>query len=248
MEGALLGGYSLRVELTEGSRLDLDRSDPFLIGQGVRIDISARSSSSSGLRRLNTAVSRIVLDGRGASRLFDVRGELHLEGIELINGRAQQGGALFIFSGGSVTLDNSRISNSVAVGTSFGDADGGAVHIDPNGKLTLTDSEIINCAAINEDAIGGVSRGGGIFSQGSVELVSSTLSSCNATSAFASGGQGGGLLIASAGTAMLSNRTTLHGNTASGIASNILLEEGGTITYQLPAPPGYWIAGRGMLC
>ena len=104
----------------------------------------------------------------------------------------------------------------------------------------MIDGAVLDCAATNADATEGVAHGGGIYSLGTVTLAAVEIAGCNATSAFAPGGQGGGLVVAT-GFAKLGEEAGLRNNYATGRGVNILVREGGSATYVLPAPPGHWV-------
>ena len=176
--------------------------------------------------------------------MFDVRGTLRLEGVDLTNGCARQGGLVFVYNGGDATLTDVDLTDSIAVGSidasGHGDANGGCAHVDPGGSLTIINGLLKSCSALHTDALAGIAHGGGVFSSGSLTLTSSRVENCTARSAFASGGQGGGAFIAT-GAARLFNGTTLADNSVSGTGESFFIGAG-TAMYQLPAAPGTWIA------
>ena len=56
---------------------------------------------------------------------------------------------------------------------------------------------------------------------------------------------GGGAICVEGGQVVLEQQTHLHGNTAFGASNSIRLEQGGTLTYKLPAPLGHYINSLG---
>ena len=183
------------------------------------VELVVECSGGGAGRRLSSGLQRPTLSGGGLSRLFDVRGTLRLEGVDLTNGRARQGGLVFVYNGGDATLTDVDLTDSIAVGSidasGHGDANGGCAHVDPGGSLTIINGLLKSCSALHTDALAGIAHGGGVFSSGSLTLTSSRVENCTARSAFASGGQGGGAFIAT-GAARLFNGTTLADNSVSG--------------------------------
>ena len=132
---------------------------PLVVASGVAVTIS----SSSARRRLSsgTGPSQAILDGQRLSRIFDVRGSLSLENVQLVNGWAEEGGAILVHSGGSVTLSATTITHSTAYGvtsplmpggirmedgTGFRAPRGGAISIASGGTAALRDgTSIAHC-------------------------------------------------------------------------------------------------------
>ena len=163
--------------------------------------------------------SEIIIEGSGATleraggpdmRLLTVAGtgNLTLNNVTLTGGvvsgslPANQGGGLYVLSGGIAMLNNSTISGNT---TTSGNGGG----LRNSGTLTLNNSTVSG----NE----GFLSGGGIANDGAVTLNNSTISS-NTTS-----GSGGGIRNFGSGTVMLNN-STITDNTATnqggGISSN----------------------------
>jgi predicted outer membrane repeat protein len=163
---------------------------------------------SSGLALTKPATIKGNLDGSGRPlvtitrtneaplnvRLIDTTANLTLRGVRLFNGRAQptgNGGAIQSGPGANLTLINSTVSLSFAVGSGGG--------IDAQAAVTL-----INSTVYGNTAAG---AGGGIHvgASGSVTATGSTINA-NTTS----GGSGGGI---NATTVSLTN-STISGNSA----------------------------------
>ncbi len=127
-------------------------------------------------------------------RLIDTTMNLTLRGVRLFNGRAQptgNGGAIQSGAGANLTLINSTVSLSFAVGSGGG--------IDAQGAVTLINSTVYGNTA------GGAGGGIHVGASGSVTATGTTINA-NTTS----GGSGGGI---SATTVALTN-STVSGNSA----------------------------------
>ena len=137
------------LHLPTDRRFELGGS-PLVVASGIAVTIS----SSSARRRLSsgTGPSQAILDGQRLSRIFDVRGSLTLENVQLVNGWADEGGAILVHSSGNVTLIATTITHSTAYavtspvmpggirndyGTGFRVPRGGAISIASGGIATL---------------------------------------------------------------------------------------------------------------
>ena len=92
--------------------------------------------------------------------------------------------------------------------------------------MALSDSTIVGNSAVGS--------GGGVVNAGTMTIATSLVRGNTAAVT------GGGILV-SAGTVLIINRTQLEANTAPSGYS--FFSTGGETQYQLPAPPGMWIAG-----
>lgn len=99
------------------------------------------------------------------------------------------GGGIFVESGRSLTLNNSRVLNNTVNAGNIGIAQGGGIHGALNSELILNNSVVDGNVA--EGARTATSReafGGGIYSEGSVTLVQSSITNNKATGSFGFGG------------------------------------------------------------
>ena len=100
-----------------------------------------------------------VISGRGLSRLFNVRGSLHLKGVHLVDGRAAQsvgsddigsvGGAILVLRQASIVLERVLIANCTAAEALNADmpALGGALFLYRRASAALINSTIVGCTA-----------------------------------------------------------------------------------------------------
>ena len=144
---------------------------------------------------------------------------LQLDGVDLLNNTAAQGGAVFMVNG-QLDIDNSRMQGNQASGN------GGAVAI-TNGPVTIVDSTVLSNTA-------GGSGGAVSLDDGQLEIRFSTLQGNQATSdgggiattggqvnlvnvlvaGNTSSGNGGGISAASSTSSVSTLNTTISGNTA----------------------------------
>ena len=152
-----------------------------------------------------TLVGEVTLDASSLSRIFNVTsGSLTLTNIIMVNGEAEDGGAIFINNTGSVTVNSGQFMNNDAVGVS---GSGGAVYVDAGGYFEANETMFSNNTAI---------RAGGAIEDNSgpglgIVLNDVTISS---NTAMSSPGNGGGLHITGAGDAMIEGGIVSN-NTAS---------------------------------
>ena len=141
-----------------------------------------------------------VIDGRGASRVFDVAGDtVTIEGVTITGGVAPEGvggempgdgGGILAFEVDELILDGVNVSGNTAT------LNGGGISAPPEGSaapsLTITDSTI----AANK-VTGGLVEGlgGGIYVLGDLTLTNSTVAG-NSAESTAGMVQGGGVLAA----------------------------------------------------
>lgn len=255
-----LSHCSTNLDIPEGSAVNIsaDATSPLLGGES---DAASGESGSGDAgagggtggtggpgRRLGggaVAVSSpaggAVMDGRGRSRLFDVRGTLRIQGLALMNGRAQHGGCIRVRAGATIELIDVTMSGcrAEAGGELYGGAFGGGIQNAAGSTTRMTRVTISGCTATHSGS--GDALGGAMYVQGDTKFSGVTMEGCSATSADTARGQGGGLFVVS-GSVLLMDRTVLRSNSASG-SGHTFLAVGGTATYRLPAPPGRWIAG-----
>ena len=227
---AATSGSHVMIFVPPRETLELDGSE-LEIAAGVRVTIASTAEGAT-------------FDGDRRSRIFDVFGTLHLQHLTLSRGGNEYvGGGLFLHPGASAALDHVVISNCTAAAydtTHVGNARGGAAYVSASAELVLRHSNVSLCTASNTRD-GNQAQGGAMYIAGSVTLDHTLITACAAShSTHAADGQGGGLFIAG-GTVLLTNRTLLLSNVASGPGST-MSAIGGATTYQLPTPPGRFIA------
>lgn len=129
----------------------------------------------------------------------------------------KDGGALLVWQASTVTLVTSHL---VYCWTTAGS--GGAIALITRGFATIIGTTIENCSANGSN----FSEGGGYFAQEGGRAIA----------------QGGGI-FAQGSRVLLQNRTSIVGCYAPGSSSTMASVAGSQVMYQLPAPPGRWIAG-----
>ena len=189
-----------------------------------------------------------VLDGGGQRRLFAVEsgGDLTLEHLTLHNGSAVQGGAVFVLRNARLTVLHALITECVAESGPhlgrYGDAEGGAIFTDPTSDVLIRHTKIMGCKAIHRQDVGNA-RAGAVYVTGNVIVEETEMTNCEAINTISiDRGVGGAVFVAGEGMLLMRNGTLMRANRASG-QGNSYFASGGTAMYQLPAPPGYWIAG-----
>ena len=235
----------VRSALETASALNL-LSYTLILPPGARVAVGVIPVPFNRTMLIESGGEGATLDAGDSSRLFEVRGHLHVRGVTLANGRAQHGGGMIVYGGASATLEQVLIANCTAHAADYGSADGGAIYVDPSASVVVRDSVISNCVTLNEAAgaggAGGAARGGGVYVLGRLELISTRVSGCRAQSLRAVNKGNGGAVFVADGVLLLSNVTSLVDNSASG-QGKTFFGMGGVSTYSLPAPPGHWIAG-----
>jgi predicted outer membrane repeat protein len=170
-----------------GTTIVLTQGQLELSGAGTgKITIDARSLSTP-----------ITISGNNSSRIFqvDYGVQAELDALTITRGMvsgSNDGGA--IFSDGTLTLNNSTLSNNSA-------PLGGAIFSD--GTLTLNNSTVANNFANY--------NGGGVNNYGQLTLISSTISGNTAGNATSTNTNGGGIFNAGA---LTISTCTITGNTA----------------------------------
>jgi len=139
----------------------------------------------------------LAVNGNAASRVFEnFASNVAISGFTITNGavRASEGGGIFL-NGGTVTVNNSTISNNSA------DCLGGGIFSN-NAQLTVINSTISGNVSQGNNRGCGFGEGGGIdFRGGTLTLMNSTI-----TGNLTAGGPGGGIYTDGA-TLMVTNST-----------------------------------------
>ena len=152
----------------------------------------------------------------------------------VVQGQTNVWGAGVMINDAEVALINTTILNVSAIGTMNTSVvrGGGVLAIGDTGRLTVIDCTI---AYASVEGPGITAYGGGLFANTEVILMNTIIAHSNSV------GNGAGLYVGG-GVVTLSNATMLYDNHANGSGHNFYAT-GGITTYQLPAPPGRWIAG-----
>jgi CSLREA domain-containing protein len=157
----------------------------------------------------------VIVDGARETRLMRVvDGTSSVAGVTLRNGNGNVdvdgavspgfGGAVFVASGGALTLTNSTVSGNAVTGTAAG---GGGIAA--AGNLSVIGSTISG----NTASAGRQTTGGGILAAGTLLIGNTTISGNSALDTGGGTASRGGGVAASA--AFLSQNSTIAGNTAS---------------------------------
>jgi len=174
-------------------------------------------------RPAGVTIPRTIIDGNGASRIFNQHGTgfLQLVAIELRNGQsAGPGGCLR--TEGDLALTSSIVDGCSVVATDFGNGLGGGVFV--AGDLTLIGSVISGNSATGDSFI----EGGGAAA-GRLEMSYSTVADNSAIAASVFG-FGGGLYVT--GDADIAS-STISGNHATDIGGIDLLGADGAATLRI---------------
>lgn len=202
--GADSGPGSLRDEIdnaTAGSVIS------FGVGV-VLINLDSAITINKNLTITNSGLLPVVIDGGENGRIFTISGGVvSLDNLELTNGLADDGGAIYI-TNATVTISDCDINNNVANGVS---GSGGGIYNDVGGDLTIMNTIIENNQA--NRAGGGIedNSGAGL----GLRLIDVNLDNNNTgvAPATANPGNGGGLHITGMGDVEISGGT-VNGNIA----------------------------------
>jgi CSLREA domain-containing protein len=175
-----------------------------------------------------------VVDGSGASRVFDIQAgsSPSISDLTVMNGNssasapAGQGGGILVQSGATLTLSNSTVANNVASGSSINGSGGG---ISNAGTLEARGVTISGNVATSSPAVA-IGLGGGIDNEGQLTLVNSTVANNTAGGSLVLG-QGGGLVTGAGHTSTLTNVTvTVTDNQTGlgGLGPNLMTNGSGT--------------------
>jgi len=155
----------------------------------------------------------VTIDANTTGRIFNItNGTVTLANLTMINGSADNGGAIFI-SNSDVTISNSTIEDCDATASN---GSGGGIFLDTGGSLNVSNTTFENNTALRAGGAIEDNSGAGL----SLVLTNVTLINNNAgvNASSAAPGNGGGVHITGAGS------STITGGTVTG---NIALSEGG---------------------
>jgi hypothetical protein len=158
---------ALLAEIAKGGTVTFTNDCSITVSQQIVID---------GITTIDASGHNVTISGANAVRLFNVRGNLTLIGLNLVDGIAPNGGALHIATNGTVTVracvfsgnvargadgsdgvkgsDSSTVGGNGGNGTPGVSSAGGAIH--NLGSLTLD-----NCTLTNNTVTGGSGGAGG---------------------------------------------------------------------------------------
>ncbi|MEM8680507.1 MAG: choice-of-anchor Q domain-containing protein, partial [Planctomycetota bacterium] len=171
---------------------DVIRFDPSMSGESITLSVTQLLITESVTIDASALPDGITIDADNRSRHFTIAAvDTTLRGLTLVNGRAAEGGAIFV--GGELFLEESTLSGNVAL------LNGGGISLDGGSRVTIANS------ALSDNEADG--NGGGVHLPftGAVTVTNSILSGNTAN------GSGGG--IANGGTVTMTN-STLSGNGA----------------------------------
>ena len=215
------GSGSLRDALAAAGLANIITFAPDLSGRTIQLSNGVLMISRSVGIDASALPGGLTLDGRNASRIFDVEtGGAVLNGLTLAHGQAGAGSGGAIYNADTLTLNACTLTGNSA-------ANGGAV--DNLGSLTL------NACTLAGNAVNGgggfAAPGGGILNFGALTLNESTLANnvaanggaiyngnslalnqCTLTANLANGGSGGGGAVYNAGTLTVSNSIVAGNN------------------------------------
>jgi CSLREA domain-containing protein len=139
---------------------------------GTQLDITERVMINAGSRR-------VVIDGGAASRVFGINtsGVVTMQGINITDGSAADGGGLLVDGGATVTLRRVSVHTNHATAGS-----GGGVSVN-NGTLNLFRSDLTN-----NTATGGLGGGGAIVTASGVLNIADSYVNGNTATASSGGG------------------------------------------------------------
>lgn len=193
-----------------------DGADTITLNTNVNLTVrSPDGFSDAGLPEIWTYITiqagtGNTISGNGADfRIFllDYNTHLTLDGLTVQDGYMtddytgsldSQGGAIYMYSGGTLTLTDMTFRNNTAAGvavtsgtTTAGGGYGGALYIQDDNTVTITNSSFLNNAAEGGpntgSGIGGDAYGGAIYIEDNVDL---TMSNTDVNGNTAEAGQG----------------------------------------------------------
>ena len=128
------------------------------------ITLGSELSISDSLAISLVDATNVTISGNNASRIFSIdantdaaiSNSVSLQGLTLIDGTAITGGAIYVASGQTLSLDSVTVSSNTATGNVVTEGGGGIFN--DGGSLTISDSIISG-----NTASGVAGSGGGIF-------------------------------------------------------------------------------------
>jgi len=179
---------------------------------------------------------QLTISGNHSSRIFEISGgvEVKIEGLSLVNGEAEWGGAILNWSG-NLNVENCTLAHNSAT-------TGGAIR--NHGTLTVTNSTLeYNSALVTDGGGGGIWTYGGsatvtnstlahnsaAYTGGGIFNADGPLTVTNSTLAYNSANFGGGILNWALGALTVTNSTLAY-NSAAYLGGGIRDEGGGTLT------------------
>ena len=161
-------------------------------------------------------------DTSGGALYVNSDATLALSNSSIVDCRAKDGGALTLIGKSTAVLEGLDIANCSAA------ENGGGLSVGGESAVSILGTRIVGCAAKN---------GGALAISESTATLRLTLLANNVAELV------GGGVFSEGSRILLAEQTAVVGNLASRPGHALALMIGSTTTYQLPAPPGRWIAG-----
>lgn len=195
------GAGSLRDAIANSASSDTIRFSPSLIATGsdtIKLSTEIVTLNNLVIKGLYNSLDTLYISGKNTNRIFTLQGtNLVLDSLVLINGRSNNGGALYITAfGATATISNSLFKSNIST------VKGGAIHF-YNGTLNITNSTFKNNSATSD--------GGAIYCQLGGDLTVYKSSFTYNTS----GNSGGAIFYGDGTTAVCSILTTNISNNTS---------------------------------
>jgi hypothetical protein len=124
---------------------------PLVVPAGTRLRLL-------GSRHVDGLAS--TMDGKGRTRLWEVSGQLEIDGLQLTRGQADLGGAILVHPTGALRVSNSVITDCHASSSSVPDDAGGGAVFSRFGSVTLVNTTLTRCSA--SSSAGGMAIGGAL--------------------------------------------------------------------------------------
>jgi fibronectin-binding autotransporter adhesin len=156
----------------------------------------------------------LTISGNNAGQVFNVTGAALLSGLTVSQGKAVQGGGIYVSSTGTLTLANCTISSSSATGNSLLPAAGGAIY--DQGALTVTGCTF-SSNSVSSSTTSQPAAGGAIYDNAGTLPATVTNSTFTGNTTFTYGGMfnyGGAIGNEASGTLTIAN-STFTSNSAS---------------------------------
>ena len=208
-----LGAAVVQLQLIEGHTYSLNGT-PLEVPTGMSVHVSSPGSGAT-------------IDGEGLSRLFRVRGSLHLDNVRLVNGAVNiadvtmggeysvGGGAIVVEPGADASLTNVGIEGTTATSSPSLALHGGVFHVH-GGTATLTNVTIKGTTSTSSSNLDG-----GVFQVTQSAEVRLTNVTIEGTTAASSNGMKGGVFYVSFGATTILTNVSIEGTTATESAPSL---------------------------
>ena len=152
------------------------------------------ANSSTATAAAYGSSTNTTIDGGGVTRLFTVLGELQLDGVTLANGRAGDGGCVYVHPGGRAVIRDATFVDCTAMGEGLGgsssvssssssvfdkEAEGGALYLSTGSTASVARSHFLRCGAYYT-GFGTTASGGAIYvgASASISVTASHFEKC----------------------------------------------------------------------